>query len=79
MNTYEVLGTVTTAGDTAVASVDGATYVAAVPVSLQHVEGTWKLTRCGVCAILATGSPCPEPGRSGPNPVLRPASGKQSS
>lgn len=54
----------TTDGATATATVDivvdGTPFLAAVPVLLERVDGEWKVTRDGACAVLAAGSPCPD-------------------
>jgi hypothetical protein len=51
-------------GDTATATTDvivsGAPFAQAVPVPLERVDGKWKVTRTGACAVLALGSPCPD-------------------
>lgn len=55
---------VTTNGDEARAMVDvivdGESFAAGLPVTLVRVDGNWKVTRDGVCAVLSVGSPCPE-------------------
>jgi hypothetical protein len=55
---------VTTDGDEARAVVDvvvdGESFAAGLPVTLVKVDGEWKVTRDGVCAVLSVGSPCPE-------------------
>ena len=55
---------VTTNGDEAQAMVDvivdGESFAAGLPVTLVRIDGDWKVTRDGVCAVLSVGSPCPE-------------------
>ena len=55
---------VTTNGDDARAVVDvivdGESFAAGLPVTLVRIDGEWKVTRDGVCAVLSVGSPCPE-------------------
>jgi hypothetical protein len=57
---------ITTNGDEARAVVDvvvdGESFAAGLPVPLVRVDGEWKVTRDGVCAVLSVGSPCPEAG-----------------
>jgi hypothetical protein len=61
------VGEITTNGDEASAVVDvvvdGASFAAGLPVTLVRVDGGWKVTRDGVCAVLSVGSPCPEADR----------------
>ncbi|MET0825905.1 MAG: hypothetical protein ABWZ13_01785 [Acidimicrobiales bacterium] len=40
--------------------VDGESFAAGLPVTLVRIDGDWKVTRDGVCAVLSVGSPCPE-------------------
>ena len=58
------VGDVTTNGDEARAMVDvivdGESFAAGLPVTLVRIDGDWKVTRDGVCAVLSVGSPCPE-------------------
>ncbi len=58
------VGEITTNGDEAEAIVDvvvdGESFAAGLPVTLLRVDGEWKVTRDGVCAVLSVGSPCPE-------------------
>ena len=58
------VGEITTNGDEAEAIVDvvvdGESFAAGLPVPLVRVDGEWKVTRDGVCAVLSVGSPCPE-------------------
>ena len=58
------VGEITTNGDEAEAIVDvvvdGESFAAGLPVTLVRVDGEWKVTRDGVCAVLSVGSPCPE-------------------
>lgn len=60
------VGEITTNGDEATAVVDvvvdGESFAAGLPVTLVRVDGEWKVTRDGVCAVLSVGSPCPEAG-----------------
>ncbi|HEX7134487.1 MAG TPA: hypothetical protein VF228_18075 [Iamia sp.] len=55
---------VTIAGTTATATtdvvVDGEAFATDLPVTLEQVDGEWKITRAGACTILALASPCPE-------------------
>jgi hypothetical protein len=59
----EVVG-ITGEDDEAVATVDviveGAAFAEGIPVALVRVDGEWKVTRDGACAVLAVGSPCPD-------------------
>jgi hypothetical protein len=61
-----VVHDITTNGDDARAmvdvEVDGESFAAGLPVTLVRVDGEWKVTRDGVCAVLSVGSPCPEAG-----------------
>ncbi len=55
---------VTIAGTTATATtdvvVDGEAFATDLPVTLEQVDGEWKITRAGACTVLALASPCPE-------------------
>jgi hypothetical protein len=55
---------VTVAGTTATATtdvvVDGEAFATDLPVTLEQVDGEWKVTRAGACTVLALASPCPE-------------------
>ncbi|MCU1393988.1 MAG: hypothetical protein JWM34_2416 [Ilumatobacteraceae bacterium] len=57
-------GAITTDGDTALAIVDvivsGADFATGLPVDLVRVDGAWKVTRSGACAVLTLASPCPD-------------------
>jgi hypothetical protein len=58
------VGDITTDGDEGEATVDvivdGESFAAGLPVSVVKVDGEWKVTRDGVCAVLSVGSPCPD-------------------
>lgn len=55
---------VTVSGPTATATtdvvVDGEAFATDLPVTLEQVDGEWKITRAGACTVLALASPCPE-------------------
>jgi hypothetical protein len=56
--------TVTISGTTATATtdvvVDGEPFATDLPVTLEQVDGEWRITRAGACTILALASACPE-------------------
>lgn len=55
---------VTITGTTATATTDvvlgGEPYATDLPVTLEQVDGEWKVTRAGACTVLALASACPE-------------------
>jgi hypothetical protein len=55
---------VTVDGDDATATVSvtsgGKAFASGVPVAVKRVDGEWKVTREGACAVLSLGSACPE-------------------
>lgn len=40
--------------------VDGEAFASDLPVTLEQVDGEWKITRAGACTVLALASPCPD-------------------
>lgn len=55
---------VTVSGDDATATVSvtsgGQAFASGVPVAVRRIDGAWKVTRDGACAVLSLGSACPE-------------------